>query len=160
MRRRKASDFELGDSVPYLLNRVGFRSFAEFEKHLAAERLTVSMFRIMAVLQGRTAKRIGDLADPTSLEPSTISRAVKALQQVGYVVRERSSLDERVVEVALTDAGQEVLRRLEPIAKALENKVIEDLTPAEVTTLKLLLKRLRIDVGLNEEAFPLNARLA
>ncbi len=150
-RPRIEEQYELSDGLPYLLNRVGFRTFAVFEKQLIAENITVSMWRVIMSLARGGAKRIGDLGKQTSLEPSTVSRAVKALERAGCVVRKRSLIDERVVAVTLTATGRAMVHRVLPTALALEKRIIVDLSAAEVATLKSLLARLNTDVNLQDD---------
>jgi DNA-binding MarR family transcriptional regulator len=114
----------------------------------------------MVILNKSGPQRIGDLAGPTSLEASTVSRAVKALQRAGCVIRERSAHDERVVSVTLTTAGHSMVRRILPLVDALEDQMIVDLSAAEVATLKKLLARLNFDLHLRDFPLPQAKRSA
>jgi len=50
-----------------------------------------------------------DLADAVSLTPSAITRALKPLEKIGYVVTEKSEHDARRSIASLTVAGSELL---------------------------------------------------
>ncbi len=53
--------------------------------------------------------RVDDVAKLLDCAPSTASELVKRLQTKGFVERRRSTSDERVVEIGLTDAGRDAL---------------------------------------------------
>jgi DNA-binding MarR family transcriptional regulator len=63
---------DLRSYLPYLLNRVGFAVTDVFSETLAADDLTVPMWRVLAVLLHHGPQRIGDLADLTSIEISPL----------------------------------------------------------------------------------------
>ncbi|GAA0990332.1 DNA-binding MarR family transcriptional regulator [Subtercola frigoramans] len=47
-----------------------------------------------------------DLAATLRLEPATLSPLLKRLEAAGYVRRERSGTDERMLDITLTDSGR------------------------------------------------------
>ena len=51
---------------------------------------------------------LGDLSRKMYLHPSTVTGVVDRLEDKGYVVRDRDSVDRRVVRVKLTPAGQDL----------------------------------------------------
>jgi DNA-binding MarR family transcriptional regulator len=53
---------------------------------------------------------LGDLATTERVAPATVTKVVKHLETLGFVVRRRDAADRRVVRVELTDAGRERLR--------------------------------------------------
>jgi MarR family transcriptional regulator, organic hydroperoxide resistance regulator len=59
------------------------------------------------------------LADRLMIDPGTLSPALKRLEVLGYVSRERSSRDARVVEVGLTPRGQELRAEAEGVPVAI-----------------------------------------
>src|ERR1700745_3350149 len=68
---------DLGDFLPYLVNRVGTIVAEQFGEHtLAPHRLSIAMWRVMAVLASEGSQRQIDLADLTSIDASTLSRIV------------------------------------------------------------------------------------
>ncbi len=51
---------------------------------------------------------LGDLSRKMYLHPSTVTGVIDRLESKGYVVRDRDSVDRRVVKVKLTPAGQDL----------------------------------------------------
>lgn len=55
--------------------------------------------------------RVGELATRMALHQSTASNMVDKLESGGLIRKERTSVDQRVVRLYLTDSGQELLGR-------------------------------------------------
>ncbi len=67
--------------------------------------LTHPQYLVMLALWERAPRTLNDLAADLALEPATASPLVKRLEADGLVARQRSSEDERRLEIMLTDAG-------------------------------------------------------
>ena len=59
--------------------------------------------------------RVNELAREVVLSPTAMSRFVDRVEKAGYVRREPDPADRRALQVALTDAGVDLLRRMWPI---------------------------------------------
>lgn len=138
--------FDLRSYLPYLLNRVGFAVTDTFGETLADASLTVPSWRVLAVLMSDGVVRIGELAALTSIELSTLSRLVNALQKRGLVVRKTAKNDARVVNVALTARGRSVTAALVPQAEELERRLLAGMPANDVTELKRLLEQLHANI--------------
>ena len=79
---------------------VSARSLADVE-----DRVTLSQFRTLVVLDGHGPTRLNDLADRLRVGPSTALRAVDRLVEGGYAARAASSVDRREVVIETTDTG-------------------------------------------------------
>jgi DNA-binding MarR family transcriptional regulator len=134
--------FELRLYLPYLLNRTGSAVADAFADALAEASLTVPAWRVLAVLLRDDLLRIGELAELTSIEFSTLSRLVGTLERRGFVVRKGAKDDARVVNVALTARGRAIANRLLPAAVELERRLVEGMSAAEVSDLRRLLGQL------------------
>lgn len=67
--------------------------------------LTHPQYLVMLALWERAPRTLNDLAVDLALEPATASPLVKRLEAEGLVIRQRSSEDERRLEITLTAAG-------------------------------------------------------
>jgi MarR family transcriptional regulator, organic hydroperoxide resistance regulator len=133
---------DLGDYLPYLVNRVGTIIADQFgEQALAPHGLSIAMWRVMAVLASNGGQRQIDLADLTSIDASTLSRLVTRLVQLGIVTRARSASSNREVAIKLSAKGNTLVARLIPIARDYETTAIAGLPAAELTVLKRCLRR-------------------
>ena len=133
---------DLRSYLPYLLNRVGFAVTDVFSETLAAHDLTVPMWRVLAVLRHHGPQRIGDLADLTSIETSTLSRLLSTMQRRKLLTRKRARNDARVVMVSISEPGRELTGALVPAAIKLEASLVGLLDAHEIATLKSTLDKL------------------
>jgi DNA-binding MarR family transcriptional regulator len=139
---KQPSKLDLGDYLPYLVNRVGTIIADQFgAAALAPHGLSIAMWRVMAVLASAGQQRQIDLADLTSIDSSTLSRLVTRLVQIGIVTRTRSTSSNREVVVKLSAKGSAVVGRLIPIALDYEQAAIGDLSAQELAVLKHCLRR-------------------
>ena len=133
---------DLGDYLPYLVNRVGTIIADQFgAEALAPHGLSIAMWRVIAVLASAGQQRQIDLADLTSTDASTLSRLVTRLVRLGLVTRTRSASSNREVAVKLSAKGAALVGSLIPIAKTYEATAIAGLPPQELAVLKRCLRR-------------------
>lgn len=139
---KRAPKLDLGDYLPYLVNRIGTIVADQFgAEALAPHRLSIAMWRVMAVLASNGSQRQIDLADLTSIDLSTLSRLVTRLVHRGLATRTRSTRSNREVAVKLSPKGTTLVGRLIPIARDYETAAIAGLSPQELAALKRCLRR-------------------
>ena len=133
---------DLDNYLPYLVNRVGNIIAEQFgAEALAPYRLSIAMWRVMAVLASRGGQRQIDLADLTSIDVSTLSRLVTRLVAMGIASRTRSANSTREVVVKLTAKGKAQVARLVPIARDYEAVAIAGVRPEDLAVVKNSLRR-------------------
>jgi DNA-binding MarR family transcriptional regulator len=79
---------------------------------LAPWGLTYPQYLVLVLLWNEGDQTIGSLGDAMQLDSGTLSPLVRRLERDGLVVRARSTDDERVVTVRLTDRGHELRAEL------------------------------------------------
>jgi MarR family transcriptional regulator, organic hydroperoxide resistance regulator len=137
------SKLNLGDFLPYLVNRVGVIIAEQFGgETLAPHGLSIAMWRVMAVLSSTGGQRQIDLADLTSIDASTLSRIVTRLVRMGLVARARSANSNREVVVTLSAKGSALVARLIPRAREIEADAAAGLSPEELALVKRCLRRI------------------
>ena len=102
--------------------------------------LTYTQYIVFLVLWEKDGQPVGEIGEKLLLDNGTLSPLLKKMEQAGYVRRERSREDERVVVITLTEAG----RALQEKAKDVPAKVAGciDLPPEKAQTLYGLLYEL------------------
>jgi len=68
--------------------------------------LTHPQYLVMLALWERSPRTVRDLGETLLLEPATLSPLLKRLEASGLVTRERNPVDERSLDVELTEAGR------------------------------------------------------
>jgi DNA-binding MarR family transcriptional regulator len=135
------SHLDLGNYLPYLINRVGFALVASFTATLEPYGLSIDMWRVLAALSNNNEQRQIDLVAMTSIDASTMSRLVTRLVRDGLVTRARSRTSSREVVVALSPKGRALVQRLIPIAQQLERTASAGLPTKDLAVLKRLLSQ-------------------
>jgi DNA-binding MarR family transcriptional regulator len=82
-----------------------------YKPMLDAMGITYPQYLVLNVLGEDEGATVGAIAQRLSLESSTVTPPIKRLEQAGLVERQRSKVDERQVQVRLTDAGRAILER-------------------------------------------------
>jgi DNA-binding MarR family transcriptional regulator len=65
------------------------------------------------------------LVDRTGIDRSTLADIVRRMQKKGLLQRRRTREDARAYAVRLTDEGRRVLRTAEPLAKRVDERILE-----------------------------------
>lgn len=102
--------------------------------------VTLPQYRALIVLASRGPQRVADLADALAVNPSTATRMCDRLVRKRLVRRTRTSNDRRVVRVAITAEGQElvgeVTRRRRAEIRRITRRLPEGDAAAVVTALR------------------------
>jgi DNA-binding MarR family transcriptional regulator len=85
--------------------------------------LTHPQYLVMLALWEHSPRSVKEIGAALQLEPATLSPLLKRLEATGYVRRERSTVDERVLDITLTNAGN----RLRDDAESIPPKIISSL---------------------------------
>ena len=148
-----SAKLDLDNYLPYLVNRVGTIIADQWGgEQLAPYRLSIAMWRVMAVLASKGGQRQIDLADLTSVEVSTLSRLVTRLVRMGIVSRTRSASSTREVAVKLTAKGKAQVARLAPLARDYEAAAIAGVRPDELAAVKSALRRMYANMNARQPA--------
>jgi len=134
---------DFSDYLPYLINRVGWLLVVDFGQNtLAGHRLSIAMWRVLAVLANNGGQRQVDVAARTSIDVSTLSRVVTRLVKMGLVSRTRSATNSREVVVRLAPKGAAILARVMPQAIALERRAIAGVPAQDLRVVRRSLRRM------------------
>ena len=102
--------------------------------------LTYTQYLVLLVLWEHDSISVSEICEKLMLDSGTLSPLLKKLQQAGYIEKERSASDDRIVIVTLTEEG----RALQERAKDVPQKVAQcvELSPQKVHELYELLYEL------------------
>ena len=93
--------------------------------------LTPTQLAALSTVERSGPLRLGDLAAAEGIAPSTLTRLVAVLEELGYVQRCADPKDARASTLAITPAGHETLERLRAEGTALLTKSLMLLTPEQ-----------------------------
>jgi DNA-binding MarR family transcriptional regulator len=132
-------DFNLQVYLPYLLNRAAIRFADAFCDVVRPYDISIGMWRVLAAVRWQPGIRMGELAQATSIEISTLSRQVSAMERRALLKRGRSRDDARAVEVVLTPEGERMVEEILPRALECQDILVGGLSEDDVQQLYRLL---------------------
>lgn len=139
------SDLKLSRFLPYVINNLAERISAGLSTLYSDEYgLTIPEWRVIANLAEHNTLNARQIVEFTTLEKSTVSRAVNNLSARGLVSQQRTEGDNRVKDLALTDTGDTLYRSIVPRALAWERDLLEDLNAGEYRDLLHSLYKLEV----------------
>ena len=130
------------DSIGYLMHRTTHAVKGRIEAKLAAFELSFHQWLSLLWLRDGVADTASDIAKCTNIDPGALARMLENLESRGWILRERSKLDRRVVSLSLTEAGRAELVLTMPTVLAELNLGLGCFSHAEVDQLTFLLRKL------------------
>ena len=106
--------------------------------------LTPSQYNVLRILRGEGKPLpILEVADRMIAAVPGITGVVDRLEGMGFLTRERSTEDRRVIFVAITPKGLDLMGKLDAPETALHKRLIGHLSPTELRELSRLLEKAR-----------------
>ena len=102
--------------------------------------LTYTQYIVFLVLWEKDGISVTEIGEKLMLDNGTLSPLLKKLEQAGYVKRSRSTEDERVVVITLTEAGKALREKSKDIPYKVGSCI--DLAPEKARSLYMLLYEL------------------
>jgi DNA-binding MarR family transcriptional regulator len=127
------------------------RQFAEELAPLGAEPRHVGMLTRLAANEGKSQQAIGELI---GLNPTQMVFLVDELEERGWVERRRNPADRRSYALLLTDAGRDMLAKVQAAGRAHQQRLGAALSPREREQLTSLLRRIADEQGITEQSLP------
>jgi DNA-binding MarR family transcriptional regulator len=114
----------------------------QLRQRLPGDAIDYSAFPLLKLLCQQGPMRVSALAHGLGLDASTVSRHVRQLEDRGLLERTGDPDDRRASRVAVTASGADVLAEVFSTRRALLGRALDDFTPTERDTLRLMLHRL------------------
>ena len=130
------------ESIGYLLKRVGNQLTISVDRGLAPFGMTHAQLGIFLKLLHGQANTAADLARELMTDTGAMTRMLDRLEEKGFVQRTRSCTDRRVVEVALTDKGDQLADQMTQVVIDTLNHHLRGFSPSEVDQFKGFLRRM------------------
>ena len=104
--------------------------------------LTYNDMHIIEAIGLDQPKKMSEIAKTMSVTTGTLTRAIDALEKKGYVQRERSRQDKRVVYIRLTECGVLAFLHHEKFHQDMIAFILEQVSDEESKVLRQALERL------------------
>ena len=124
-----SGDFKLEEFLPFRLNVLALEVSERLSVIYAARfGLDIPQWRILANLASRGEATAQAIVRVTLNHKSTISRAVKELEDRGLIERAVSKSDKRAYALRLTPEGRKMFRQLLPLVLAFETGLMASMS--------------------------------
>jgi DNA-binding MarR family transcriptional regulator len=130
-------------SLLYAVKQVELAVRAHLDDLLRPSGITALQYTALTVLARRDGLTSAELARNAFVTPQSMGDMVTALERRALVVRHRDPRHARRLLISLTPAGQELLARVEPEVRALEEQMLGGLGAGERAALRDYLNRCR-----------------
>lgn len=136
-----AQGYRPEESVGYLMRQIITHVGQEVERQLAHTELTNAQWIPIYKLYTKRASTVAELARECQLDAGSTTRMLDRLEAKGLCQRKRSEEDRRVVQIALTEAGEAAAAEIPRVLSGVQNAHLAGFSTEEFETLKNLLQR-------------------
>ena len=147
------ASLQLEQFLPYrlsiLANTVSQAIASDYQRRFD---LSVTEWRVMAVLARFEGLSAREVAQRTAMDKVAVSRALSRLVEAGRVNRDTHDDDKRRSVLSLTQTGWAMHREVAPMARAREREMLARLDAEERRWLKRILDKLLANRGIHDSA--------
>ena len=137
------AELRLERFLPYRLSVLSNRISQDIARLYSARfNLTITEWRVMAVLGHEGGLSANTVAERTAMDKVAVSRAVSALMGKKFLNRQTDPADARRSSLKLSAKGYGVFDQIVPLALAYERRILASLEPAEQSQLLAILDKL------------------
>ncbi|RCW68101.1 MarR family winged helix-turn-helix transcriptional regulator [Pseudorhodoferax soli] len=136
------NDYAVTEQVGHLLRRAYQRHVALFQAEIPDSQLTAAQFVTLCAVRDMGGCSLNDVVKRTAIDQATVRGVVERLAARGLLTVSAHQRDGRKRELALTDAGAELVAATVPFAQRVTERTFGDFNPAERLALAYLLQRM------------------
>jgi MarR family transcriptional regulator, temperature-dependent positive regulator of motility len=111
----------------HLLHRAGQCAGEIFRAEVQRSELTPRQLAILISIAQNDGENQTVLSERTGVDRSTLADVIRRLQKRGLLQRRRTKNDARAYSVRLTDAGRQLLQKVEPLARQVDQRLLKAL---------------------------------
>jgi DNA-binding MarR family transcriptional regulator len=137
-----ARAFRLEDHLFFHFSQILARRTKAINARLRAYGLDYARWRVLAVLQEHPGATMGELADLTSVDRTTLTRTLGLMEEAGLIVRRERKSDRRSVAISLTTQGRRMFAHILPLTLSETDRALTGFSSKEIGTLRDRLKRM------------------
>jgi DNA-binding MarR family transcriptional regulator len=143
VREKKGSQaFKLEDHVFFYFSQILARRTRAINARFRPYGLDYPRWRVLAVLQEHSGATMGQLADLTSVDRTTLTRTLGLMESAGLIARREQKSDRRSLAISLTARGRRVFARILPLTVAETDRALTDFSAEEIEVLRDWLRRM------------------
>jgi MarR family transcriptional regulator, temperature-dependent positive regulator of motility len=129
--KRDTNTDRLARSPIHLLHRAGQCAGDIFHAEMKVDGLTPRQLAVLVTVAQNEGLSQTGLVERTGIDRSTLADIVRRMQRKGLLQRRRTKEDARAYAVKLTDEGKKALRTAEPLARKVDDRILDALPDRE-----------------------------
>lgn len=119
------------------------RDFIRYsESKLSEYKLTLNMWRCMIIIEKNRGCNLRDIAKSLNVDSAIITRNIKKLEDLNYVIKVKRDNDNRFFDLCLTDKGIDIIKLINEYHAKWYEKITYNFTEEEVDDLINMLNKL------------------
>jgi DNA-binding MarR family transcriptional regulator len=118
------------------LKKVQQATKQKMHNHFKCMDLTAPQGMLIMIIVGHGDMKISEISKKMGLSNSTVSGIIDRLEVSGYVIRERSEEDRRIVHVKITKTMKEKLKLNDDIISQIMSDALTEATDQELETVR------------------------
>ena len=118
---------QLEQSPIHLLHRAGQCAGDVFQSEMRTEDLTPRQYAVLVAVAENEGLSQTNLVEMTGIDRSTLADILRRMLKKGLVQRRRTKEDARAYAVKLTEEGRRILRSAEPMARRVDDRILQAL---------------------------------
>jgi MarR family transcriptional regulator, transcriptional regulator for hemolysin len=119
-----------------------YRRFAQARLSAAGIDITIDQWLVLKTIHESADVTLQQVGTAVFKDFASVTRIVQLLERKGLLRRKPHPNDRRRSELALTSAGESVIRTVEPIAQAYRRQALDGVDAEEVARLRVVLRRI------------------
>ncbi|MBO9478808.1 MarR family transcriptional regulator [Shimia sp. R11_0] len=105
------------------------------QKTQALAGLSMPQLGVLALLSQKDGQAVSDMAQALSMRKSSLSGLIDRMVERGFVRRVRGAEDGRVVWIFLEPSARDLVRRVDPLVRTANARLLDSFTEAEQATI-------------------------
>jgi DNA-binding MarR family transcriptional regulator len=138
----RAADFDIDESIGYLIKRCRVILSAAVEREIAEHGVTYEQWGVLLMILKERGDTAAMLAREMECDTGSMTRMIDRLEAKDLIVRTRSTDDRRVVRLELTASGKRLAERLVAAMATVLNRHLAGFSHEELETFKGFLRRI------------------
>jgi MarR family transcriptional regulator, temperature-dependent positive regulator of motility len=145
-------------SALHLLHRAGQRAGEVFQGEIDEAELTPRQYAVLLTVAHNEGLSQTHLVEKTGIDRSTLADIVRRMLKKGLLQRRRTKDDARAYAVKLTDDGAKALKAADPIAKRVDDRILQSLPVSQRERFLQDLNNIVIGLGRTPDRKPAKRR--
>ena len=137
-----APEFDLFQSVFYLIAHADFKFHEDLDEVIAKKGLDRTTYRLLTILMRLSPINIKELSALATVKRSTVSRALDRMRKEGLITQKLNADDNRITDVYLTPVGRELAEVVMPFGSRQLLRAVQGLSEKQLESLVNMLKHL------------------